>query len=70
MSKVHYLNDAQGSLHEHLYTLAEDAEITSAIIIAKKDGNFHISGGGMTSAELCALAILVDEMAREALLGE
>lgn len=70
MSKVHYLSQSQETLHDHLYNLAEDAEITAAIVIAKKGGNFHVSGGGMTASELCAIAILVDEMARESLLGE
>ena len=64
---VHYLDPCKGDLHALLRDMAEDAEIDGALVLYMKDGDYHVRGGGMKTSELAALALLLDEMARQAL---
>lgn len=70
MAKVTYLDPCKDAIHDALAEAAEDADIDAALLIVRKGDSYVISGGGLTTSDLCAIALLIDESARQALFGE
>lgn len=70
MSSVTFLDPQKQSVHSMLSDMAEDAGITSALVIYQNDDGFNVSGSLMTPRDLCAVAMMVDELARQSLFDE
>lgn len=70
MSNVTFLDPQKKSVHSMLSDLSEDAGIKSALVIYQTDEGFNVSGSLMTPRDLCAVAIMVDELARQSLFDE
>lgn len=70
MSNVKFLDPQKESVHSMLRDMSEDAEIESALVIYQTNDGLKVSGSLMTPRDLCTIAMLVDELARDTLFGE
>jgi len=66
---VHYLT-RDNSSGDMLRELADKDGIDAAVVIYQDAEGYHVQGAKMKSKDLCAIAMLVDELARQALFDD